>query len=33
MNIIEIQNLVATPTQKKGYIKLKGKNKSVDRMN
>ena len=30
MNIIKIQNLIVTPTQKKGYIELTGKNKSVD---
>ena len=31
MNIIEIQNLIVTPTWKKGYFDLTGKNKSVDR--
>ena len=30
MNIIEMQNLVVTTTQKKGYFKLTGKIKSVD---
>ena len=29
MNIIEIQNLIVTPTQKKGYFKLTGKNKAT----
>ena len=30
MNIIKIQNLIVTPTWKKGYLKLTEKNKSVD---